>query len=144
MWNIQSANPIRTVQLPYSVVSVAVSLDNQTVASQGIDGIIRVQSLLDGRIIQTLNGASGNWVNLALSSDGGTLFASNRNNSISLLNTATGDLIRTIKVHGNATRVPFLTLSADNKTLLTGSEDGGQIQQWDVVTGRQIYTLCIK
>ena len=144
LWNIQSGNPIRTVQLPYSVVSVAVSLNNQIVASQGTDGIIRVQNLLDERIIQTLNGASGNWVNLALSSDGGTLFVSNRNGSISLLNTATGYLIRTLEVHTNATRAPFLTLSADNRTLLIGSGDGGQIQQWDVVTGRHISTLCIR
>lgn len=146
LWDLANNRLIRTVQFPHAVNGAAISLDNQTIAIQEIDRTINVQNLSDGkrindRPIRVMNRNSDIWNTLALSSDGRTLAVGDHSGSIQIFNTATGQLIHTLEPVNPSIDIPFLAISADNTTLLTGHK--GKIQQWNVVTGRLIHTLCI-
>lgn len=147
LWDLASNRLIRTVQFPHAVNGAAVSLDDQTIAIQETDRTINVRNLSNGRTIndrpiQLVNQAGDIWNTLALSSDGSTLVVGDRNGSIRIFNTATGELIQTIGSVNPTTDLPFLALSADNSTLFTS--DKGELQQWNVGTGRLIHTFCIR
>jgi tetratricopeptide (TPR) repeat protein len=140
LWDLVSNRLIRSVQFPGVVNNATISLDNQTIAIQAIDHTIQVQNLLNGETIQTLRSDTEN--QLALSSNGKTLFVSDRNGLIKIIDTATGQLIQTISAFPNMPHAPFLALSTDNSTLFASDANRGQIQQWNIVTGKRVRVFC--
>jgi hypothetical protein len=67
-------------------------------------------------------------------SHGGHCFAANANNGVSIIDTYTGTVLRSLRAHSD--RVDSLAWSADDQFLLTSGKDG-MVYRWDVQTGRQ-------
>lgn len=67
-------------------------------------------------------------------SHGGQCFAANANNGVSIIDTYTGTVLRSLRAHSD--RVDTIAWSADDQYLLTSGKDG-MVYRWDVQTGRQ-------
>jgi WD40 repeat protein len=127
--------------------SMAVLSSNGTMlADVGEDEKLRLWNMSTGEK-KTLPANDGSVSAIALSPDGQRLAAATPN-SIILLRTATGELIR--KLDSQTNRIDCLSFAADGQTLATAGEDG-KIQTWDLAGGRitstitgggKITTLC--
>ncbi|ARV63235.1 serine/threonine protein kinase [Nostocales cyanobacterium HT-58-2] len=120
-----------------SILSVAITPDGKTIASNNNDAI-KLLSLVTGQEIATLSGHSNRVNFLAISPDGQILVSGSEDKTIKIWNLATGQDIHTLESHSNS--VHTLALSHDGKILADGSDDN-TIQLWDLATGSEIRTL---
>ncbi|NJM71306.1 MAG: protein kinase [Scytonema sp. RU_4_4] len=122
---------------PNSIVSVAISPDGKTIASNSND-TIKLLSLVTGQEIYTFSGHT-NIVNIiSFSPDGQILVSGSKDRTIKIWNLATGQQIRTLERHTNS--VHTLAFSHDGSILADGSDDN-TIKLWNLATGDEIRTL---
>jgi WD40 repeat protein len=122
----------------YSVNSLAISPDNNILASGSVDNTIKLWNLVTGEQIRTLKEHSNSVRAIAISPDGKTLASGSNDETIKLWNLATGELIRNLKGHSSWVRA--IAISPDGKILVSGSDDE-TIKLWNLTTGELIRTL---
>ncbi|GAB1538822.1 hypothetical protein NUACC21_14860 [Scytonema sp. NUACC21] len=120
------------------VLSVAISPDSMTIASNSDNGI-KLLSLITGQEISTLNGHTDRVNSLAISQDGQTLVSASEDKTVKIWNLANGQEVRTLGGHSNS--IHALAFSHDGKILADGSDDN-TIKLWSLVTGEEITTLA--
>ncbi|OKH53182.1 serine/threonine-protein kinase [Scytonema sp. HK-05] len=120
-----------------SILSVAISPDGKTIASNSND-TIKLLSLVTGQEISTLSGHTDTVNFLSISSDGQILVSGSEDTTIKIWNMATGQEIRTLEGHTNS--VHTLAFSHNGKILADGSDDN-TIKLWNLATGDEIRTL---
>ena len=128
-----------------SVNAIAISPNNQTLASCHDDRKIRLWDLKTRKGIHTFVGHSQAVRSLAFSPDGKILATASDDKTIKLWNLDTGEEIFTLSGHTHAVKsVAFRPMSlsqeGDVPLLASGSWDK-TIKIWNVLTGREICTL---
>ena len=121
-----------------TVWEIAISPDDQTLASASFDKTIRLWDFQTGTLQQTLTGHTDAVRTIAISSDGKTLVSGSGDKTIKIWNLQTGELLQTIT--GHAGPVWTVTLSPDSQTLASGSYDG-TIKTWDLASGKLLQTI---
>ncbi len=121
-----------------SVYSVAISPDEQTLASGSGDKTIKIWNLSSGQEIRTLTGHSYSVSSVAISPDAQTLASGSSDKTIKIWNLSSGQEIRTLT--GHSRRVRSVAISPDGQTIASGSDDK-TIKIWNLFTGQEIRTL---
>jgi WD40 repeat protein len=120
---------------PGGVTQLAFSADGKTLASVGLDSIIRLWDMATGTERAQFRKSGAN--NFALSSDG-KLVAVGTGRNISVMDTATGEEI--VLLEGHEKKVNALVFSPNAKLIVSASEDG-TVRVWDVVSAAQLAKL---
>jgi uncharacterized protein with WD repeat len=98
-----------------------------------------IVTLWDASTGQELHALHGTWIaSVAFSPNGTRLASASDDGQAKLWDTATGQLLQTLK--GHAMAVWSVAFSPDGKRLVTGSQDGS-VKLWDVATGQELRTL---
>ena len=139
LWDVATGQAIRTFQQGHTeaIVQLAYSPDGKTLASTSRDGTVKLWDSDAGSLIRTLTDHhDGGRARSPSAVDGKTLFSAGGNEpTIRIWDVATGQ----IAVHLKDTS-GILALSADGKTLATGSTDG-TIKLWNIAAGSVVRTF---
>jgi WD40 repeat protein len=145
LWNIRLGKVVRSFSdrthentFPRSlgnvITDVAISSDNQLLASRTLDGNIKLWQVSTGYNIRSFSITRGQ-APIALSPDG-QILAIESCGEIHLLNTNTGQRLRTLQP--NSQFISALVFSPDSK-ILAGA--GTKIRLWNVDNGKEFCTL---
>jgi len=139
LWDIASGRELRPLPQPGKAVhSIAVSPDENIIASGNSNGAVTLWDAASGRELRTLK-VYGSWVrSLAFSPDGRTL-ASACDNDARLWDVASGRELR--KLSGHKRQINSLAFSPDGRMLATGADDM-LVKLWDTATGHELRTLA--
>jgi WD40 repeat protein len=121
-----------------AVRSLTISPNGRTLASGGLDSIIKVWNLHTGQLLHTLTGHSNHILSLTISPDEQTLASGGADSTIKVWNLHTGQLLRTLIGHTNS--VLSVAISQDGQTLVSGGQDF-TLKVWNVYTGQMLHTL---
>ncbi|WP_413172209.1 protein kinase domain-containing protein [Anabaena azotica] len=129
---------LKTIEIKNDVVSsIAISSDNQTIASSG-KNLIKLWNMNTGQQISALNGHTKKVNVVAISPNGKTLVSGSDDYTIKVWNLSTKKLIHTLSSHTDV--VHAVAISKDGKTLVSASDDK-TIKVWNLGTGKLIRTL---
>jgi WD40 repeat protein/tRNA A-37 threonylcarbamoyl transferase component Bud32 len=120
------------------VTSVAMSPDEQTLATGSRDETIKLWHLDTGKLIRTFTGHSGVVTAVTISRDGKALASGSIDDTIKLWHLGNGKLIQTLK--GHLRWITAVVISPDGQTLASGSEDE-TIKLWHLGNGKLIHSL---
>ena len=138
LWNTVTGQVVLTFTgHSEGVESVAFSPDGQYVLTRSAeDGTARLWDANTGQQLQVLteDGARG----VAFSPDGNSMLVSDRDNTATLREISTGQIIQTFRGHSGS--VYSVAFSPDGTYVLTGSLDN-TAKLWDVATGQEVYRL---
>ena len=115
---------------------IAFSPDGATLAVGGRDHL-RLWDVATGASLKTFN-VEADVLSIAYSPDGSTIAVGGYQNTVFLLNAATGIPIDTLSGHG--TYIGSIAYSPDGSTIAVGSSDS-MVRLWDAATSRLRYTL---
>jgi WD40 repeat protein len=130
------------------VTSVSFSPDGKTLASGSRDNTIKLWSVPEGKLLNTLAGHSDEVLSVSISPNGKTLASGSVDKTIKLWSVADGKLLHTLEGHSNY--VSSVSFSPDGKTLASGGcDDKGEsincikstIKLWSVPEGELLRTL---
>ena len=126
----------------HGVWSVAFAPDGLTLASGGVDRLVRMWDIETGRLLRSLRGHTADIRSVVFTPDGQTLATASEDRTIRLWNPNTGEskkLLFTRYDHN----VVSLSLSPDGLMLARGSHNK-DIKIWEVTTGTELMTLLGK
>ncbi|BAQ61710.1 high-affnity carbon uptake protein Hat/HatR [Geminocystis sp. NIES-3708] len=117
---------------------LAISPDNQILATASQDHTIKLWSLSNGTEIATLDDHKDKIWCLAITPDGKTLVTGSEDNTVKLWLLSTGELNKTLIGHEDA--IFCLNISHDGQLLATGSKDN-TVRLWNLNTGENVGVL---
>lgn len=121
VWNVADGAKAREIQHGAAVHALALSADQSRLASAGADHMVKIWSLADGSLQQTLSGHGGPVLSAAFSPDGTALAAGVADNSIRVWQLADSKLLYTMA--GHAGPVHAVAFATDARTLVSASAD---------------------
>ena len=134
LWELPSGTLSRTIELGRSIETVRFSPNGETIAIGGAG--VELRRLDDFETIWR-NERAGR-LDIAFSPDGKMISAVGKNETIKLLDAATGDDIRTLRGH----IAPILDLEfSPNGNVLASAAVNGTVKIWDVETGEELRSL---
>ncbi|MBF2077317.1 MAG: serine/threonine protein kinase [Synechococcales cyanobacterium T60_A2020_003] len=120
------------------ITCVALSADNQTVATSSLDNMIKTWNLGTGELLTTHSGHTRAINAIAISPSGRVLVSGSDDYTIKLWNVQTGELRGTLS--GHTRDVNAIAISPDGRILASGGEDR-TIRLWMLATGALLRTL---
>jgi len=133
LWRVSNgalSNPVKLAGLTDHVDSVAVSRDNQWIATGGMKNL-RLWQANNGSLVREIEGITGQVNQVALSPDGTWLASASTNDGVQLWQVSDGSLVRTLS---NETKnVTKLIFSPDGNLLASATPD--TVQLWRVNDG---------
>jgi WD40 repeat protein/energy-coupling factor transporter ATP-binding protein EcfA2 len=141
LWDIASASPIRTYELPRVndapnvVYKLALHPNGTRFVSGSQDGTARLWSIETGEELATFAAHERAINGVAFSPDGTRLATGSSDRTIKLWNVATGELLRTLEGHTDT--VNEVIFAPDGRTLFSSSWDD-TVRRWNAETGEQI------
>jgi WD40 repeat protein len=138
LWHIDddSAPPATLTGHGDWISRIAFAPDGQVLASSSNDGTVRLWSVADGTLLQTIDGQAGPILDLAFTPDGATLAAASFELGIRLWHLPDGASGGHF-VHPDP--IWSLAMSPDGALLAAGSE--GEIAIWRWATGERLQSL---
>jgi WD40 repeat protein len=121
-----------------AIWSVAISPNDQLLASGSQDTTLKIWNLHTGELLHTLKSYSGTVYSIRISPDGRTIVSGNSDGTIKIWNLATGELLCTLDEHAHF--INSLAMSPDGQIIATGSGDN-TIKVWDFQAKQLLYTL---
>jgi WD40 repeat protein/serine/threonine protein kinase len=138
LWELASGVERPLKGNPGPMTSLLFSPDGATLATGGMDGVVRLWDVGAGSERQ-LSPNQADWYTTArFSHNGKTLALVTRNNTVKLWDVVTRQ--ERAVLSGHQRNINFLTFSPDDRTLATGSEDS-TVRLWDVASGQGLSTL---
>lgn len=126
-------NHLKTLQgHAYSVFSLSITPDGQTLVSGSGDSTISLWSLPNGNHLKTLKGHTDSVLSLAISPDGCILASGSGDSTISLWSLPNGNHLKTLK--GHISSVYSLSITPDGRILISSGHDG-TIRLWSLPNG---------
>jgi WD40 repeat protein len=122
-----STNPrvVRMLHAPVDQPTAAVSPDGRSAVTGGIDGVVRVWDLDDGRPGRPLGTMDGEVRAVTVSADGAVVAATSKSGQVSQWDLATGEPVTwTDPGRGHSGDVRAVAYSQDGSLLATGGADG--------------------
>lgn len=116
-----------------SVFAVAFAPDGQSLASAGIDRVIRLWKTSSGELLRTVGRHEGRILALQFSPDGKLLASTSSDLKVHLWNPQEGKLLRTLDGHSDT--IQAVAFSPDGKFVATSALDQ-TIRLWDAHTGK--------
>ncbi|MDZ8105323.1 MAG: WD40 repeat domain-containing protein [Nostoc sp. DedQUE12a] len=140
VWDLQTGECKKNLnEFAYSVFSLVISPDGNTLACGSQNNGINVWDLQTKEVIRNMSGHSRYSVQaLAISADGKTLVSGSNDKNIKAWNFDTGELIHTFKKHSDG--VEFVAITPDGQTIVSGSKDK-TIKVWNLQTKQLQFTL---
>lgn len=121
-----------------TVRAIALSPDEQTLASGSHDGTIKLWDLPTGNLRRTIEADSYDVHALVYSQDGQSLISGSNNQTVKVWNPQTGKCLRTLAKLDHS--ITALALSPDGQMLATG-ERYGTVKLWELSSGALLDTL---
>lgn len=137
LWELADAQPDKTLYDSAATHQIAVSPNQEQLATASADGTIKLFRLKDSQLTIAIN-AHTRPVNAVAYHPSGQLIASGSDDRTAALWTLDGKLLR--RLSGHRDRVSSLAFSTDGETLVTGSWDGA-VRLWDVAQAKVKHTL---
>jgi WD40 repeat protein/serine/threonine protein kinase len=139
-WSVPGGEQRRTLELPSTVYSMALSTDAKTLAAGCEDGTVKLLDLASGEELAVLVGAQNkNEIrSVAFSPDGGLLATGGTDKTAKLWDISQRRVQLTLEGHHST--VWSVAFAPDGKRLATGSVDD-TAKLWDLQTGRELATL---
>jgi len=126
----------------HGIWTVAYAPDGLTLASGGVDRLVRIWDIETGRLLRSLHGHTRDIRAALFSLDGQTLITGSEDRTIRLWNTKTGEPTKLLFTRYDH-NVCSLSLSPDGLMLARGSHNK-DIKIWEVTTGTELMTLLGK
>lgn len=126
----------------HGVWTVAYAPDGLTLASGGVDRLVRLWDIETGRLLRSLRGHTHDIRAAVFTSDGQTLCTGSEDRTIRLWNPETGEPTKLLFTRYDH-NVCSLSLSPDGLMLARGSHNK-DIKIWEVTTGTELMTLLGK
>jgi WD40 repeat protein len=126
----------------HGVWSVAFAPDGLTLASGGVDRLVRIWDIETGRLLRSLRGHTADIRAVLFTPDGLTLATGSEDRTIRLWNPKTGEPMKLLFSRYDH-NVCSLSLSPDGLMLARGSHNK-DIKIWEVTTGTELMTLLGK
>jgi WD40 repeat protein len=126
----------------HGVWSVAIAPDGATLASAGVDRLVRIWDIETGRLLRSLRGHTNDIRAVLFTPDGQTLATGSEDRTIRLWNPMTGEPLKLLFTRYDH-NVCSLSLSPDGLMLARGSHNK-DIKIWEVTTGTELMTLLGK
>ncbi len=133
LWNVSTAERLKSMARGEPINSVAYSPDGKTVASGIDDGTIRFWDAATGELRNTITGHTDSRIFSAAFSPDGRILACGGKSKIQWWNPQTGEHLKTIKEP--SCDVHSIAYSSDAKLLATGGTSM-KARLWDVQSGR--------
>ncbi|WP_447979612.1 WD40 repeat domain-containing protein [Candidatus Nitrospira bockiana] len=124
------------------VWSVAIAPDQQTLASAGVDRLVRIWDVETGRLLRSLRGHTQDIRVVLFTPDGQTLITGSDDRTIRIWNPKTGEPTKLLFTRYDH-NVCSLSLSPDGLMLARGAHNK-DIKIWEVTTGTELMTLLGK
>jgi len=138
LYDAQSQEQIRIIEVNSPVRSVAISPDGTTLASGSTDDIVRLWRVSDGTLLNNLAGHTDDVISVSISPDGTMLASGSTDDTVRLWRVSDGSLINSLA--GHRREVHSVALSPDGTTLASASEDG-TVRLWRVSDGHLVNSL---
>jgi WD40 repeat protein len=126
----------------HGVWTVAFAPDGQTLASAGVDRLVRLWDIETGRMLKSLRGHTDDIRAALFTPDGQTLATGSDDRTIRMWNPKTGEPTKLLFTRYDH-NVVSLSLSPDGLMLARGSHNK-DIKIWEVTTGTELMTLLGK
>ncbi|HJU03827.1 MAG TPA: WD40 repeat domain-containing protein [Nitrospiraceae bacterium] len=126
----------------HGVWAVAFAPDGSTLASGGVDRLIRLWDIETGRMLKSLRGHTQDIRAAVFTPDGQTLVTGSDDRTIRMWNTKTGEPTKLLFTRYDH-NVVSLSLSPDGLMLARGSHNK-DLKIWEVTTGTELMTLLGK
>ena len=138
VWDLKSGKPLKEVEHPSLVSSLAVSPDGTLAATGCWDDIVRVFRLPSGELLKELEGHGDDVMCVAFSPSGKELATGGRDHTAIVWDVATGRIKHRLERHDNT--VSALLYTPDGTRLVTGGMDKA-IHVWNSESGKYESTL---
>ncbi len=126
----------------HGVWSVAFAPDGLTLASAGVDRLVRIWDIETGRLLRSLRGHTNDIRAVLYTPDGQSLATGSEDRTIRLWNPKTGEPLKLLFTRYDH-NICSLSLSPDGLMLARGSHNK-DIKIWEVTTGTELMTLLGK
>ncbi|WP_392534763.1 pentapeptide repeat-containing protein [Nostoc sp. C117] len=143
---------LRTIAEPSSgsqwITSLAISSDGKILVSGSDDPKVKVWSLENGQLLNTLSQHSASIKSVAISPDGKQIASASEDKTVKLWELNTGKLLHNFDTYTN--EVKFIAFNPDNKTLISVNDENQPnadkktkktIKIWDLNTQKLVTTL---
>jgi WD40 repeat protein len=125
LWDVKTQALVRSWKEADEVQSLAVTPDGNLLAAGSKEGLIRLYSMPDGRLLHTLETGEGAARSLAFSPDGRTLASGGEDRAVTLWHVATGQQL--FSLPGVSAQVNGLAFAPNGQTLAAATHDGQMI-----------------
>jgi WD40 repeat protein len=138
LWNVKTGEKLHGIPAAssFDVYAVCFSPDGRTVVTGGDDWLINFWDVRSGkgRMVRR----HGVVTSLILCPNGKQFVVSGRSKTVSLINSVSGEIIRTFSGHTDS--VWYLDLSSDGKTLVSADEKG-TVKFWGLTNGKLLHSI---
>ncbi len=136
---VRQKSPVRLLrEHTEEVVSVAISSDEQFIASGSRDGTLKIWDVRSGRVIRPIDPKAGEIDAVAISPDGKLVASGGVDKLVSIWDVETGKFIKALP--GHTEQIQSISFSPDGKQIASSSRDK-TVRIWDVSEGREIRAL---